>query len=195
MPKRPLTNKDGEVRPLTADDFKHFRPIGEVDPGMIEAAEQFRGPGPSGHGRRPETAYRPPARRRCGQRHPRHRQRLQRPRREGAARGTVRGSCDLSGSGVALPVLQRGRLCDGLDFGPLWGRKTNTGGLSFVRRSPEFRTHPFVPLWFVRPYARFEASNEGSAHSYLFPQGQGRLLRSQYLLENSPYSFLTVNDV
>src|SRR5712671_2142683 len=42
MPKRPLTNKDGEVRPLTAEDFKHFRSIGEVDPGMIEAAEQFR---------------------------------------------------------------------------------------------------------------------------------------------------------
>jgi uncharacterized protein (DUF4415 family) len=42
MPKRPLTNKDGEVRPLTAEDFKHFRPIAEVDPGMIEAAEEFR---------------------------------------------------------------------------------------------------------------------------------------------------------
>lgn len=42
MPKRPLTNKDGEVRPLTAEDFQHFRPIQEVDPGMIEAAEQFR---------------------------------------------------------------------------------------------------------------------------------------------------------
>ena len=42
MPKRPLTNKDGEVRPLTAEDFQHFRPIQEVDPGIIEAAEQFR---------------------------------------------------------------------------------------------------------------------------------------------------------
>lgn len=41
MRKRPLTNKDGEVRALTAEDFKHFRPISEVDPGMIEAAEQF----------------------------------------------------------------------------------------------------------------------------------------------------------
>ena len=30
MLKRPLTNKDGEVRPLTAEDFKHFRPIAEV---------------------------------------------------------------------------------------------------------------------------------------------------------------------
>jgi uncharacterized protein (DUF4415 family) len=45
MPKRPLTNKDGEVRPLTAEDFRHFRPIGEVDPGMIEAAAKFRGRG------------------------------------------------------------------------------------------------------------------------------------------------------
>ena len=34
MRKRPLTNKDGEVRPLTAEDFKHFRPIQEVDPGI-----------------------------------------------------------------------------------------------------------------------------------------------------------------
>ena len=42
MPKRPLSNKDGDVRPLTAEDFKHFRPIAEVDPGMIEAAEEFR---------------------------------------------------------------------------------------------------------------------------------------------------------
>jgi len=45
MPKRPLTNKDGEVRPLTAEDFQHFKPIQEVDPGMIEVAEQFRGRG------------------------------------------------------------------------------------------------------------------------------------------------------
>jgi hypothetical protein len=42
MSRRPLTNKDGEVRPLTAEDFKHFRPIREVDPGMIEAAERFK---------------------------------------------------------------------------------------------------------------------------------------------------------
>jgi uncharacterized protein (DUF4415 family) len=42
MPKRPLTNKDGEVRPLIAEDFQHFKPIQEVDLGMIGAAEQFR---------------------------------------------------------------------------------------------------------------------------------------------------------
>jgi hypothetical protein len=35
----------------------------------------------------------------------------------------------------------------------------------------------------------------GPEPPYFFPEGQGRLLRSQYLLENSPYSFLTVNDV
>ena len=43
--KRPLTDKDGEVRPLTAEDAAHFRPIKEVDPGMIEAAARFRGRG------------------------------------------------------------------------------------------------------------------------------------------------------
>jgi uncharacterized protein (DUF4415 family) len=41
--RRPsLTNKDGEVRPLTAKDLKHFRSIAEADPGMIEAVEQFK---------------------------------------------------------------------------------------------------------------------------------------------------------
>ena len=54
MPKRPLTNKDGEVRPLTAEDFKHFRPISEVDPGMIEAAEQFRRRGRPAMGEAPK---------------------------------------------------------------------------------------------------------------------------------------------
>ena len=42
MNKRPLTDKDGEVRPLTLKDFKRFRTIREVDPGMIEAAERFK---------------------------------------------------------------------------------------------------------------------------------------------------------
>jgi hypothetical protein len=35
----------------------------------------------------------------------------------------------------------------------------------------------------------------GPEPPYFFPQGQGRLVRSQYLLEKTPYSFLTVNDV
>jgi uncharacterized protein (DUF4415 family) len=42
MQRPPLTNKDGEVRPLTAEDLKLFRPISETDPGMIEAVEQFK---------------------------------------------------------------------------------------------------------------------------------------------------------
>jgi hypothetical protein len=38
MKKRPpLTDEEGEVRELTVEDFKRFRPIAEVDPGMIEA--------------------------------------------------------------------------------------------------------------------------------------------------------------
>jgi uncharacterized protein (DUF4415 family) len=45
MPKRPLTDKDGEVRPLTADDIKNLRPLREIDPGMLEAVENFRGRG------------------------------------------------------------------------------------------------------------------------------------------------------
>ena len=45
MPRRPLTDKVGEVRPLTADDMKKLRPLREVDPGMLEAVENFRGRG------------------------------------------------------------------------------------------------------------------------------------------------------
>jgi uncharacterized protein (DUF4415 family) len=44
MPKRkpPLTDEDGEVRELTREDFKGMRPLGEVDPGFIEAMADFR---------------------------------------------------------------------------------------------------------------------------------------------------------
>jgi uncharacterized protein (DUF4415 family) len=46
MGKRPLTDKDGEVRPLTATDMKAMRPTNAVDPGMVQAAEAHRrGPG------------------------------------------------------------------------------------------------------------------------------------------------------
>jgi hypothetical protein len=38
----PLTDKDGEVRELTYEDFKHMRPLAEVDPGMIEAMKAMR---------------------------------------------------------------------------------------------------------------------------------------------------------
>ncbi len=40
--RRPLTNKDGEVRELTAEDMRLFKPIAEVDPGMVEAMKDFR---------------------------------------------------------------------------------------------------------------------------------------------------------
>ena len=41
-PMRPLTDEDGEVRELTAEDFKHMRPLNEVDPGLIEAVAEYR---------------------------------------------------------------------------------------------------------------------------------------------------------
>ena len=37
-----LTDKEGEVRELTAEDLKHFRPIQETDPGMLEAVANYR---------------------------------------------------------------------------------------------------------------------------------------------------------
>lgn len=40
--KKPLTDENGEVRELTADDMKHFRPIQEVDPGMLQAVANYR---------------------------------------------------------------------------------------------------------------------------------------------------------
>jgi uncharacterized protein (DUF4415 family) len=38
-----LTDADGEVRELTDDDFKHFRPSSEVIPDIVEAFERMRG--------------------------------------------------------------------------------------------------------------------------------------------------------
>jgi uncharacterized protein (DUF4415 family) len=40
--KKSLTNKDGEVRELTAKDMKQFRPIQETDPAMLEAVATYR---------------------------------------------------------------------------------------------------------------------------------------------------------
>lgn len=34
MSKKPLIDNDGEVRELTPDDFKKFRPISEVNPSL-----------------------------------------------------------------------------------------------------------------------------------------------------------------
>jgi uncharacterized protein (DUF4415 family) len=44
--RKPLTNKEGEVRDLTADDFKHFRPAADVlSPAlMARLATRRRGP-------------------------------------------------------------------------------------------------------------------------------------------------------
>ncbi len=35
MKKRYLTTKDGDVRPLTEEDFKLFRPLRESDPAFL----------------------------------------------------------------------------------------------------------------------------------------------------------------
>ena len=41
-PTRPLIDEDGEVRELTAEDFKGMRPLSEVDPGLVEAVAEYR---------------------------------------------------------------------------------------------------------------------------------------------------------
>ena len=41
-PMRPLTDKAGEVRELTEEDMRLFKPIAEVDPGIGEAMREFR---------------------------------------------------------------------------------------------------------------------------------------------------------
>ena len=42
MNRPPLTDRDGEIRELTAEDMKLFRPIAEVDPGMVDAMKVAR---------------------------------------------------------------------------------------------------------------------------------------------------------
>ncbi|SOC83630.1 Uncharacterized conserved protein, DUF4415 family [Ensifer adhaerens] len=39
----PLTDDDGEVRELTAEDLRHFRPSKEVMPDVVKAFERMRG--------------------------------------------------------------------------------------------------------------------------------------------------------
>src|SRR5262245_2343674 len=41
-PHSPLSDEEGEVRELTAEDFANMRPLAEVDPGMVEAAAEWR---------------------------------------------------------------------------------------------------------------------------------------------------------
>jgi uncharacterized protein (DUF4415 family) len=40
--KKSLTDKDGEVRELSAAEIRRFRPIQEADPGMLEAVAAYR---------------------------------------------------------------------------------------------------------------------------------------------------------
>lgn len=42
MNRLSLTDDDGEVRELTAEDMKLFRPIAEVDPGMVDAMQRMK---------------------------------------------------------------------------------------------------------------------------------------------------------
>ena len=41
--KKPFSDKNGEVREITADDIGHFRPIQEVDPQIVEGMKRLRG--------------------------------------------------------------------------------------------------------------------------------------------------------
>ena len=40
-----MTDEDGEVRELTLEDMKLFRPIAEVDPGLADAMKAMRNKG------------------------------------------------------------------------------------------------------------------------------------------------------
>lgn len=53
MKKKPLTNPSGEVRPLTGDDLKAFRPAAEALPSDLAAILPKRKPGQRGPQKRP----------------------------------------------------------------------------------------------------------------------------------------------
>ena len=40
--RRPLADKDGEIRELMAEDMRLFKPIADVDLSMVEAMAEFR---------------------------------------------------------------------------------------------------------------------------------------------------------
>ena len=42
MQRPPLTDRDGEVRELTAEDFQDARPIADVHPGLVDAMKAMR---------------------------------------------------------------------------------------------------------------------------------------------------------
>ncbi len=50
MSKKPLIDKDGEVRELTADDLKKFKPISEINPALYAKIKKSVGErGPKNH--------------------------------------------------------------------------------------------------------------------------------------------------
>ena len=53
--RRPLADKDGEVRELTVEDMRLFKPIAEVDPGMVEAMAGVSPQAGSPEGRAPKV--------------------------------------------------------------------------------------------------------------------------------------------
>ncbi len=53
MKKKPLTNQSGEVRPLTREDMKDFRPAAEALPSDLAATLPKRKPGQRGPQKRP----------------------------------------------------------------------------------------------------------------------------------------------
>ncbi len=53
MSRKPLTDKDGEVRELTAEDFSLMRPLKEVHPEIVEAFKALRGRPPKAETKQP----------------------------------------------------------------------------------------------------------------------------------------------
>jgi uncharacterized protein (DUF4415 family) len=53
MKRKPLSNRDGEVRELTRKDLRQFRPAGEVLPGDLAALLPKRKPGQRGPQKKP----------------------------------------------------------------------------------------------------------------------------------------------
>lgn len=53
MKKKPLTNQSGEVRPLTQEDMKEFRPAAEVLPSDLVSILPKRNPGQRGPQKQP----------------------------------------------------------------------------------------------------------------------------------------------
>jgi len=91
-------------------------------------------------------------------------------RKKEAWRGEQRAAAQPAGNdtaGVEIFFLRAPvrRSCDVLDFGPLWGRKTNTGVLSFLNLALPFcRFRPLADQQVTRP-RRVTASPAGFARA------------------------------